>query len=519
MAQALVETPSRGVRTENKNKEVASKITGDSLISFISGAQTNIGRGTFYNLKEEQRQVMLDQHLPLLEEARAFYALMVLPKGVNDVNKQLIAWNIINNTVREGNLKPHEHSPVTVWENELILQAFDNMQPNRVLDFTLMLQEKKVTKRRAMYLVHEWLGRNKGRWSLWAIKYRTPLKRLLRHFHTNKNSKLLQLWRYLKYDEHQNCEQIIQDYIAVQGGDKAKLAKLPSSVAEGFIKQFGITKEEFWELFTTKGGKFTAKEKRTKSESVRKAGASTKLDIEKLKLFDLLVHLNVLARLPKPKATIEALIKRKAKEIASKCSFSLDNVGIILDTSKSMYGTRDQANHPMLRGLAVSHVIKELSNGYKEYRTNGDTSLFPKLADQSNYADAVIKALKDGCETIILIGDGYENAPFEGALHQLLYTYKKKIDKKNKLMVLHFNPVFAAEAGDVRSITDLAPQIGIREIEGMNEAMFLAIAKNRPQLAIKKYLGYLASLQSEKVKALMPTSVKKLLTTKKLLGE
>jgi len=519
MAQALVETPSRGVKATNKDNQVVSKITGDSLISFISGAQTNIGRGTFYNLKEEQRQVMIDQHLPLLEETRAFYTLMALPKGVNDVNKQLIAWNLINNTVREDNLKPHEHSPTTKWENELILQVFDNMQPNRVLDFALMLQERKVTKRRAIYLVHEWLGRNKGKWSLWAIKYRTPLKRLLRHFHTNKNSKLLQLWRYLKYDEHQNCEQIIQDYIAVQGGDKEKLAKLPASVAEGFVQQFGMTKEEFWELFTTKGGKFTAKEKRTKSESVRKAGSSTKLEIEKLKLFDLLVYLNALDRLPKPEVEIAALIKKKAQEIAKKCSFSLDNVGVILDTSKSMYGTKDQANHPLLRGLAVSHVLKELSNGHKEYRTNEDTSLFPKLGDQSNYVDAVMKALKDGCETIILIGDGYENAPFEGALHQLLYIYKKKLDKKNKLMVLHFNPVFAAEAGDVRSITDLAPQIGIREIEGMNEAMFLAIAKNRPQLAIKKYISHLAGLQNSKVKALMPKSVKSLLTIKKVLGE
>lgn len=505
-------------------------LTGDAMIAFISGAQTNVGKSTFYNLKDEQRQALVDQHTPMLNSARPFYSLMMLPRGVNDVNKQLIAWNLIEGTLPavdeytdEAGLR-HKYSQQTMWENEIILQAFESMPAPRVFDFIVDLQDRRVTKKRALFLIRAYLERNKQKWPLWAIKYRKDFKRVLRHAHIkfNNNGKnddgmLRMIWRYLKYDEHENCPQLIQDYVAVQNGDQSKLAKLPSSVAEGFMTKFGLSKDDFWKLFTTGGGKFTAKEKRTKAESVRKAGSSTQFDMNRAKLFDLLVYLRSLDQLPKSEAEIKKLLKSKAKDVADTLSFSLDKVGLILDTSISMSGTKEQPYHPMLRGLATSMVLEQVSNGFKEYRTTESNQLFPVLKNQSNYSESLIKALKDGCETIIFVGDGYENAPFEGMLHSMLYALKKKIDKKNKIMILHFNPVFASEAMDVRSISSVAASIGIRSIEGMNEAMFLAVAKHKPMLAVAKFAGHLMKLQKPKTAELMPQAVRKAIASKQLL--
>ena len=521
---SVVKKKSKVVFTTEKQK-VVPVLTGDSLISFISGAQTNVGRSTFYNMKEEQRKVMADQHSVVFKEARPFYALMCLPHGVNDVNKQMIAWNLVTNTIREYGLKPHEHSPTTKWENELILQAFENMPVPRVLDFGVALCDEKVTKKRAIFLINEYLKRNQRSQTLWAIKYRTEMMKILRHleiFHKEKEVKypeLFKIWKYLKDKDTTGCGQLIKDYEEVKAGNKEKLAKLPSTVAEGFMQKFGMSKDEFWKLFTTEGGKFTVKEKRLKAVSVKEAGASTELDIRKLKLFDLLVYLRALENYPKPKQELEVLLKNKAKEIAGKLNFELGKVGLIFDNSKSMQGTKEQLFHPLLRGMAISLVMKEVSSEYKEYYTNerGD-HLFPRTGNQTNYANGILQALKDGCETIVIVGDGYENAPFEGAAHQLLYTYKKKLDKDNKIMILHFNPVFAAEVKDVRAITELAPQIGVREVEGMNESMFLAIAKNQPMFAIKKYCNYLASLQNQKAKTLMPSPVQEFFAKKDILA-
>jgi len=513
MSTDLLERESESTTTVSKKK----KLTSDQLLGFISGCQSNIGRTTFYNLAEEQKKAMISQHEQVFKNSRFFYSLMMLPEGVNDVNKQLMALNLIRNTLREEGLKDHQADPTTQWENEIMLQIFNNMPIPRVFDFFLTLQEGKINKKRAVYVVRRFLNEHKDSWGLWAIKYRTPMNRILRHIHVKKSElKLSTIHQYIRMGVvDSNTPDVIRNYEKVRNGDSDLLASLPYTVAEGFQTKFGLSKEEFDKLFVKKGGKFTAKEKRLKSKAVEKSGESTGLDISKLKLFDLIVHISAQSRLPDTVTNIKKLISKQAKKVARTLSFDLKDVGVILDTSLSMYGTKQNPNHPLYKGMALSAVFKEASKGtFKEYRTNPSTGLIPSLKNQSNYADSVLQALKDGCKTIVIIGDGYENAPYEGATHNILYTYKKKLDPQNELVVLHLNPVFASESLDSRNITSLAPQIGVKGIEGLNESMFLAIARNNPKVALEGYARHLVEFQNEKAKAIMPVGLKELLADK-----
>jgi hypothetical protein len=67
---------------------------------------------------------------------------------------------------------------------------------------------------------------------------------------------------------------------------------------------------------------------------------------------------------------------------------------------------------------------------------------------------------------------------------------------------------------NVRAISSLAANVGVREIKGLNESMFLAIAKSKPMIAVQKYLGHLAKLQNEKCMALMPKEIQKVISGK-----
>jgi hypothetical protein len=439
---------------------------------------------------------------------------MMLPQGINDVNRQLIAWNLIEQTIREDGLKSHEHSPTTKWENEIILQSLETMPVPRVLGFFVHLKDEKISSKRAKYVVYEYLRKHRGNWDLWTLKYRMEMKVILRYIHISYNQNaakrdpyLAKLMRYLEYGEKDGCGQLILDYEDVRNGDKSKLAKLPLTIAEGFTKKLDMKKEELTKKFVEDGGKLTAKEKQTRASSMKEMGIASGFDIRKSKLFDALVYLKSLDHLPESEERILSMLRKKATDIASKLNFQFQKVGLVLDTSQSMFGTKTQPYHPLLRAMALSLVLEQVSTKFKVYRTTESTNFFPQLGNQSNYADAVMRALKDGCKTLIIVGDGYENAPFEGATHALLYAYKNKIDKDNQLMVLHFNPVFAAETMDVRPITELASYVGVRDVEAIGQSMFLAVAKQKPMLAIKNYLGYLIGLQSEKAKALMPPSV------------
>lgn len=508
-----------------RKKEVSGKerkkLSGDALISFISGCQTNIGRSTYYNLATEQKAVMNGQHKAVFECSRLFYSLMLLPKGVTDVNKHLISLNLIKNTLRDSKLKSHEHDPVTRWENELMLQILSNMPIPRVFDFFMDLQDNKITNKRTKKIIKRFFMEHTKQLGMWTLKYREQVKRIFRHI--NVTPKSPKLWTcintYIRKGEiTKGTPDIIAYYEAVRNKTLPEnyrleqLAKLPYTVAEGFKDTFGLTKTKFDKMFIQQGGKLTNKEKVQKTNALTKSGVKKKdigVDINKLSLFDLLVYIHSQKKMSETKTELKRLIKNKAEIIASTMSFRLNKVGLILDTSISMYGNDTEKFHPLLKGMAISAIIKEASNGFKEYRTNPSTSLIPKITDKSNYADSVLQALKDGCETIVLVGDGYENSPYEGALHNLLYTYKQRLDKENKLLVLHLNPVFASESRDVRAISTLAPQIGVKGIEGINESMFLAIAKDKPLDAIEGYARHLLKLQSPKAKALMPEALKK----------
>jgi hypothetical protein len=98
----------------------------------------------------------------------------------------------------------------------------------------------------------------------------------------------------------------------------------------------------------------------------------------------------------------------------------------------------------------------------------------------------------------------------------VLYGYKNKVDKKNKVTVIHFNPIFAAESKDVRSMSNLASAVGVREIAGLNESMFLAVAKHKPMLAMAKFFNHLAQLQCKRAKELLPEKVKKMISAKEI---
>lgn len=504
-----VSTPNASVPGVNTR----SVLTGDSLISFVSAVSTSVGRETFYNLKDEQRQALLAQHQPVFEHARPFYALMSLAKGATDVSRQIVAHNLVLHKFREAGLKDHEHSPMTKWENEILFQVLDNIPPPRVFDLFLDLIKSK-GRGRARFVMLEWLRRHKNSWNLWAIKYRKDFKPVLRHCHTNGDKDLLKVWRYLKYGEAVGLGGCIEDYEAVRAGDKDKLARLPHSVAEGFITKFKISKEDFDKLFASKGGKLTAKETRLHADSMKKSGVDSGFDPKKAELLDLLTYWHQNQDFTKRQLNEARLIlSQKAAAVAKGLRFGLKKVGLVFDNSLSMYGSKETPFHPMLKALAISLVLKAASDGFKMYYTNPlpEQGLFPQLGDQSNYADSVLKALEDGCETIVLVGDGYENAPYKGAAHQLVYSYKKKVDRDNKTLFLHFNPVYGAESQDVRQVTDLAPAAGVRALAGLNEAMFLAIGKAKPLIAIQKYVGYLAGLQNDRAKALMPAAVKEMI--------
>jgi len=475
---------------EKLNAEISLISKLKSLISFINASNTSIAKETFYNTEDEQMISLSKIHSDALNASRIFYALMLLVESATDENKKLIALNLLENTKVSLEQKK--------WENALMLQAFSKMQVNRVLDIFNYLVDMKVNNSRTRNLILEFLKRNNRSLSLWAIKYKRAFRRIIRHAHIS--SKLHEAILFLS----KRCpvkDPLLQNYYFAKAGEKSAIYNLPLTIARGFAAKYKISKEEFLKTFAEKG-KLTQKESRQQAQEFKAEGIDTEVDPTKLSLFDLYIYLDSLVTLPiEAEEYVEKAAKRHVKNIA----YRFNDVGLVLDTSLSMSGTEKTKKHPLYRSLAFSVLIKELSDKYKEYRLNKIPTFIPRLTAETNYANALLEALKAKHKFIFIIGDGYENSPYEGIANQIISIFKRKIDINNEVIFIHFNPVFAAEAKGVRKLfsEDLnIKSIGIRDEKSLTSALFLALCQKDELSALKIYFKELLRLQNEEARKL-----------------
>ena len=474
------------------------------VLRFVAGTQTTTGKATYYNLAEDQRQAMRDAHAPVLETERILYALMALLPGATDINKLTIAHNLLSTPCSRDQKR---------WENQIILQSWDNMQANRVLNF---IRHSRVNNARTRWVMKTYLRNNNRNLALWAIKYRRQFKMWCDHLHLPYEFHKAVRFAYGARERGRSWGVPLLDAYAilrampavpVTHSIKTCLKQLPFTIAEGFVNKFNLSRADLLELFSgDDGGKMTVKEKSRQAREGGRVGVDTGFDIKKADLFDALVHYNGV-EIPDRAAQDYAgkVLLKAARRALRAGDMNFGDVGVVLDTSASMAGTEAGKDHPLLRSVAISYMLKVMSHKCTVYHTAyQEDRLIPKPKKGSNYAKATIDALKGGHDTIFIVGDGYENTPFEGALQQVLFTFKKKIDTENQVPVIHLNPVFAAEQGDVRQIASLAPTAAIRDHKSVGAAVFLGLSKTHPEQALMGYMGYLKSLQNEVCSQMLP---------------
>jgi len=136
---------------------------------------------------------------------------------------------------------------------------------------------------------------------------------------------------------------------------------------------------------------------------------------------------------------------------------------VIVDASKSMAGSDERKLHPLLTSLCLLSI---LSNVKKVIRIGGKIVSVPVDSEKSismivpmnhtNLWSGLTQAVETGVKNIVLLSDGYENA-IKG---MFAHTYKHFKDSGYDFNLIHFNPVFSADAktGTTRTLVpDVKP--------------------------------------------------------------
>jgi len=499
---------------QERQREALARITPEELIGYVNTVSSSTKKGSYYNLPAEHVAALNDAIAKMMDVLRPFPALMTLTKSITDDAR-------IASVIQLFRAQPENEQAVRRWECSVFLQMMRDMPPTRVFDLfhyligirRVQAGDKKILKRTeaplggryVRGLAERWLHVNHNMLDLWSVKYRNDFRLLARHIHLSPNFFPGVNWLFggdpgtpLQY-KVEVCRK------AGPGQVPNELWELPVEVARGFaLSKCQLSPDEFEKEFSNRGKK-TYKEKRISAKRTAKAGGKVEYDPAKERnLFDLLVYLGAQETIPgAAQHWVQLAAKRQAKELG----LNLDDVAVVLDTSPSMFGNKATQRHPLFKAVAAAKVFQAATRGSFNlfYTTpqNGNP-VIPKLHGSTSYAPQIHRALQVGYEQIILIGDGYENAP-EGLTHEYLKVLKSRVDTDNRISIVHLNPVGASESLDgVRELSAFAPSAGLAQVKAIPAAMFTALAKVYPAKAIEAYFRELVRLQSPQTARLMP---------------
>jgi len=447
-----------------------------NVLALMNFTAADTKKGTHYQSKEnidEARKLITQK---VFESDRALYGCIICMSGAkNDLAKQNAVKAFLANPWKNGSI-----SSLPFDSEYLFLDHFlKEIQVNRVLNTFVELAEQRVNNSRTRkYALRFVLGsRNLP---LWSVKYKSKLNRILTHCWNNRyknvlyallknkttgslkirfNEKEMTFMKedFLKYKHPTLSDRDMIECIAFMFGitgvhkvpifkayydartDLTKGKILPMEILEGIRSSYHktVSKDEVIKLTARN---FTAKQKKNLQNTAAKAGVATTFNPMAFSMSELYIY----GYKQGLSDNITKALKLKAQRIANTFPIRYEKIGIIIDGSKSMEGSKAQPLKPIATAQAMKDVLVEsattgtikIAGGWK----NKDDLIIP--AHSTTLAKQLIQMLKTDVDAIFLISDGYENSP-SGRIDEVL-GIAKRIGVTTP--VYHVNPVVASES-------------------------------------------------------------------------
>ncbi|WP_433253553.1 hypothetical protein ACQPYK_10370 [Streptosporangium sp. CA-135522] len=446
----------------------------------MNAAITSTGQREFHSGADEQHLSLDFLHRYLLGNYRDLYAA-TLALDINDHNAVLIARNLLATTAEAD---PDRRRA----EGRLIARRLALLPPPRVYGLFRALRRARVNNRRTRTIMRNWLT---GRPDLAfdAVKYRGAVKDVVRHAHLRPAGELgpflftphrpaayatpiLETWRRAHYEQ-------------------AALYELPYTVAEGFAAKHRIARNAFLERIAPR---LTRLERLRLQESARGLKAeAVRADLTAMPLTRLASY--VLAISPddraRRRAELTTALRAAARRAAGDQAGRWGTVVGVLDDSFSAYGSGHKRRRPLAVALACHFLLEALASEYTPLWLSGRSdALLVHPYGATPLGERVLDGLERGPERLVIVSDGWDNAP-PGLAGEVLRIWRTRLDPDHACGIVHLNPVYDAADFDVRRLSPTVPTAGIRDAEDLVALVELAqFAQGRTGLS--ELRGHLA---------------------------
>ncbi|WP_395110792.1 hypothetical protein [Actinomadura sp. SCN-SB] len=463
------------------SETLADLVACEDVLMFVNAAITSTGQREFHEGEGGQRLSLGFLHDYMLVNYRDLYA-SALALDINDHNAALIVRNLLVSAADAGG--PERRRA----EGRLIAARLRRLPPQRVLRVFRDLRRAGVNNRRTRAILRDWLASRPDP-AFDAVKYRSAIKDAVRQAHLNLGG---ELGAFL-FDPHGQASfrtPLFETWRRAHY-EHAALYELPYTVAEGFAAKHGIPREVFLERIEPR---MTRLERLRLQENARErkvAAVGTDLSAMPLtRLASYVLSLPLDDRV-KRRDELTTALRASARRTAGPGAGQWGRVAAVLDDSFSTTGSGHKRRRPLAVALACHYLLQALATRYTPLWTSRRTDellLYP--FGPTPLGERILDALDTGPERLVIVSDGFDNAP-PGLAREVLQVWRTRLDPHHRVSIAHLNPVYDAEDFDVRRLAPGVPAAGIRDAEDLPALVELArFAEGRAGIdEVRAYLG------------------------------
>lgn len=452
---------------------LADLVAAEDVLLFVNAAVTATGQREFHSGADHQSLSLDFLHTYVRVNYRRVYASS-LALDINDHNAALIVRGLLEYA---GEATGQEKRT----EGRLIAARLAKLPPQRVYRLFRGLRAAGVNNRRTRAIMRDWVAARPDQ-AHDAVKYRAGLKDAARHAHLRLGDgrsaggggggggggelgdflfrpgklpryrhRLLDAWRRAHYEQ-------------------GAVHELPLTVAEGFAARHGMKREVFLERMVprmTRLERLRTQGQRAAAPQELPAGVDlTAMPLTRLALYVLSFRPEVRGR---HREELTSALRAAARRAAGPHAGGWGRVAAVLDDSYSSSGSGEKRRRPLAVALACHFLLEALAapGAYTPLWTSGaGDPLLVVPRGPTPLGTRILDALEYGPERLVIVSDGWDNAP-AGLAGEVLRVWRTRIDPGRRTSVVHVNPVYDADGFDVRRLSPSVPTAGVRDAEDL----------------------------------------------------
>ncbi|BAY35141.1 hypothetical protein NIES2107_70520 (plasmid) [Nostoc carneum NIES-2107] len=438
------------------NNNRVEQVAREDLVMFINACLACTGQREFYDDAYGQRVSIDFLHDYILGNYRLLYARS-LAAGINHFNQAQIILKLL--ATGKDTLPQHKEE-----EGALIAHALNALPPQRAWGVLQQLRQRRINNRRSRAIARDYL-QQRGDISFHAVKYRPKVRAIASHAHLKLQGELgtflFRNWKQKVY-ETELFEKFRQAHFSEQA-----IYDLPFTVAEGLAVKHKVKRD----VFLTR-----IQQQMTVGEKLRFQGAAERtekveidLDLGKLPLTKLALYILSLPleRRKEQREIFHQALERSARSVLKKAPLKLGKVAAVLDCSYSSSGSSEKRRRPLGVAVATHYLLQAASQEYRAFWTVPvEDALQVRPHGQTDLATPLLAALGSGADLVVIVSDGCDNYPPNGAA-EVLRIFRAKLDPKRRTSIIHCNPVFNSEDFSLRNLSASIPTVGLRDAEDL----------------------------------------------------